>query len=212
MPPTFRFEQAMLRQGHRLVAGVDEAGRGPLAGPVVAAAVILDRRRMPPGIDDSKALTPERRAALFEAILDCAEVSIATVSASEIDRIDIRQATLLAMRRTVAGLPRAPCVALIDGNDPPELSCAARAIIGGDALSLSIAAASIVAKVFRDGLMCRLEAVHPGYGFAAHKGYGTRTHLEALARLGPSLAHRMTFAPVRRALGDPSQARPDEAA
>jgi ribonuclease HII len=202
MAPTYKFERAMLRQGHRLVAGVDEAGRGPLAGPVVAAAVILNRRRMPAGIDDSKALTPEGRALLFEAILDCAEVSIAAVSASEIDRIDIRQATLLAMRRAIAGLPRRPCAALIDGNDPPQLACATRAIIGGDALSLSIAAASIVAKVFRDGLMCRLETVHPGYGFAAHKGYGTKLHLEALTRLGPSAAHRRSFAPVRRSLGD----------
>ncbi len=202
MAPTYKHEKAMLRQGHRLVAGVDEAGRGPLAGPVVAAAVILDRRRMADGIDDSKALTPESRAALFEAILGCAEVSIATVSASEIDRIDIRQATLLAMRRAIAGLPRRPCVALIDGNDPPQLSCDVHALIGGDALSLSIAAASIVAKVFRDGLMRRLETVHPGYGFAAHKGYGTKLHLEALARLGPSAAHRMSFAPVRRAMGE----------
>jgi ribonuclease HII len=202
MAPTYKFERAMLRQGHRHVAGVDEAGRGPLAGPVVAAAVILDRRRIPAGIDDSKALTPEGRDLLFDAILGCAEVSIAAVSASEIDRIDIRQATLLAMRRAIAGLPRRPCVALIDGNDPPKLACATRAIIGGDALSLSIAAASIVAKVFRDGLMRRLEAVHPGYGFAAHKGYSTKLHLDALARLGPSAAHRMSFAPVRRALGD----------
>jgi ribonuclease HII len=197
MPPTYRFERAMLQDGSRLVAGVDEAGRGPLAGPVVAAAVILDKRRMPRGIDDSKALTPERRAVLFDAILDRAEVSIASVSASDIDRIDIRQATLLAMRRAISGLPRRPCVALIDGNDPPSLACAARAIIGGDALSLSIAAASIVAKVFRDGLMRRLEAIYPGYGFASHKGYSTKEHLEALARLGPSAAHRMTFAPVR---------------
>jgi ribonuclease HII len=189
----------MLRKGHRLVAGVDEAGRGPLAGPVVAAAVILDKRRMPDGIDDSKALQAQDRAALFEAILACGEVSISAVSPSEIDRIDIRQATLLAMRRAIAGLPRRPCVALIDGNDPPELACETQAIIGGDALSLSIAAASIVAKVFRDGLMRRLEDVHPGYGFAAHKGYSTKLHLEALARLGPSAAHRMSFAPVRRA-------------
>jgi ribonuclease HII len=210
MPPTYRFEKSMLRRGHRLVAGVDEAGRGPLAGPVVAAAVILDRRRAPKGIDDSKALTPEGRTLLFEEILARAEVGIASVSATEIDRIDIRQATLLAMRRAVAGLPRRPCVALIDGNDPPELPCPAEAIIDGDALSLSIAAASIVAKVFRDGLMRRLEAVHPGYGFAAHKGYATKLHLEALARLGPSAAHRRSFAPVRRALSEPWFSRQDE--
>jgi ribonuclease HII len=201
MPPTRRFEYAMLRQGHQLVAGVDEVGRGPLAGPVVAAAVIFDTRRVPKGIDDSKALTPERRAELFEEIVACAEVGIAAVSAAEIDRINIRQAGLLAMRRAISGLPRRPCVALIDGNDLPELSCAARAIIGGDALSLSIAAASVVAKVFRDGLMRRLEERHPGYGFAAHKGYSTKTHLAALARLGPSPAHRLSFMPVRLASG-----------
>ncbi|SDR60819.1 RNase HII [Rhizobiales bacterium GAS191] len=200
MPPTFEFEQMMLQQGHRLVAGVDEAGRGPLAGPLVAAAVILDPGSMPEGVDDSKALKPEQRAALFEAILDCAEVGIATVSVAEIDRINIRQATLLAMRRAVAALPRRPCVALIDGNDPPALSCATSAIIGGDGLSLSIAAASIVAKVFRDAIMRRLEAAHPGYGFSAHKGYGTKAHLAALARLGPSAAHRTSFAPVRLSL------------
>jgi ribonuclease HII len=201
MAPTRHFEKAMLRQGHQLVAGVDEVGRGPLAGPVVAAAVVFDTRRVPKGIDDSKALTPEQRSVLFEEILGCAEVGIAAVSAAEIDRINIRQASLLAMRRAIFGLPRRPCVALVDGNDLPVLSCVARAIIGGDALSLSIAAASIVAKVFRDGLMRRLEASHPGYGFAAHKGYSTKTHLDALARLGPSPVHRLSFTPVRLAAG-----------
>jgi len=209
MAPTYKFERAMLKKGHRFVAGVDEAGRGPLAGPVVAAAVILDKRRMPKGIDDSKALQPDNRASLFDAILACSEVSISAVGPSDIDRIDIRQATLLAMRRAVAGLPRRPCAALIDGNDPPELACETQAIIGGDALSLSIAAASIVAKVFRDGLMCRLETAHPGYGFASHKGYSTRFHLEALVRLGPSAAHRMSFAPVRRVASGVVEETPD---
>jgi ribonuclease HII len=123
------------------------------------------------------------------------------VSAAEIDRINIRQASLLAMRRAISALPRRPCVALIDGDDPPVLSCATHAIIGGDARSLSIAAASIVAKVFRDGLMRRLEGCHPGYGFAAHKGYSTKTHLAALAHLGPSPVHRLSFTPVRLAAG-----------
>ena len=200
MPPTFDHERMMLGQGHRLVAGVDEAGRGPLAGPIVAAAVILDPDAVPEGVDDSKALKAAERNAVFEAILARAEVGIATVSAAEIDRINIRQATLLAMRRAVAALPRRPCVVLIDGNDPPQLDCATSAIIGGDALSLSIAAASIVAKVFRDAMMARLEAAHPGYGFSAHKGYGTKAHLAALSRLGPSAAHRMSFAPVRLSL------------
>jgi ribonuclease HII len=198
MPPHYEHEEAMLLKGHRIVAGVDEVGRGPLAGPVVAAAVVLDWRLAPAGIDDSKALKPERREALFDEILACADVSIAIVSSAEIDRIDIRQASLLAMRRSVAGLPRRPCVALIDGNDPPALACAATAIIGGDALSLSIAAASIVAKVMRDRIMVRLGGEHPGYGFAGHKGYGTKAHLEALARLGPSAVHRMSFSPLKR--------------
>ncbi len=201
MAPTRHFENSMLRQGHQLVAGVDEVGRGPLAGPVVAAAVIFDTRRVPKGIDDSKALTPEQRSDLFDKILDWAEVGIATVSAAEIDRINIRQASLLAMRRAISALPRRPCIALIDGDDPPPLACATQAIIGGDARSLSIAAASIVAKVFRDGLMRRLEGSHPGYGFAAHKGYSTKTHLAALARLGPSPVHRLSFTPVRLAAG-----------
>jgi ribonuclease HII len=197
--PTYVIEDTALRDGHRVVAGVDEAGRGPLAGPVVAAAVILDPRRIPDGIDDSKVLQPERRAALFEAILERAEVGIASVAAADIDRMDIRQASLLAMRRAVAALPRQPCIALVDGNDPPSLVCTIRTVIGGDAQSLSIAAASIVAKVFRDALMRRLEHVHPGYGLAAHKGYCTKAHLEALMRLGPSPVHRMSFAPVRLA-------------
>jgi ribonuclease HII len=197
--PTYVIEDAALRDGHRVVAGVDETGRGPLAGPVVAAAVILDPRRIPDGIDDSKVLQPERRAALFEAILERAEVGIASVAAADIDRMDIRQASLLAMRRAVAALPRQPCIALVDGNDPPSLVCTIRTVIGGDAQSLSIAAASIVAKVFRDALMRRLEHVHPGYGLAAHKGYCTKAHLEALMRLGPSPVHRMSFAPVRLA-------------
>ncbi|MBV8767277.1 MAG: ribonuclease HII [Hyphomicrobiales bacterium] len=201
MAPTRHFENSMLRQGHRLVAGVDEVGRGPLAGPVVAAAVIFDTRRVPKGIDDSKALTPEQRTELFDKILACAEVGIAAVSAAEIDRINIRQASLLAMRRAISGLPRRPCVALVDGDDPPSLSCVTQAIVGGDARSLSIAAASIIAKVFRDALMRRLEASHPGYGFASHKGYSTKVHLDALTRLGPSPVHRMSFAPVRLAVG-----------
>jgi ribonuclease HII len=198
--PTYLIEDTALRDGHRVVAGVDEVGRGPLAGPVVAAAVILDPCRIPKGIDDSKALFPERRAELFEAILELAEVGIASVTAADIDRMDIRQASLLAMCRAVAALPRQPCIALIDGNDPPALACATRALVGGDGLSLSIAAASIVAKVFRDGLMRRLEHIHPGYGLASHKGYATKGHVEALMRLGPSPAHRMSFKPVRFAL------------
>lgn len=194
--PSYTHERRALRDGARQVAGVDEAGRGPLAGPVVAAAVILDRKRIPEGIADSKALLPDRRAELFDAIVASAIISIAIASAREIDRINIRQATLLAMRRTVAGLAATPCLALVDGNDCPEFTCRGKAIIGGDAASLSIAAASIVAKVARDRLMKRLGQCHPGYGFASHKGYSTPEHLAALARLGPCPAHRRSFAPV----------------
>ena len=198
--PTYVIEDTALRDGHRVVAGVDEVGRGPLAGPVVAAAVILDPCRIPKGIDDSKALFPERRAELFQAILEHAEVGIASVTAADIDRMDISQASLLAMCRAVAALPRQPCIALIDGNDPPALACATRAVVGGDGSSLSVAASSIVATVFRYGLMRRLEHIHPGYGLASHKGYATKCHVEALMRLGPSPAHRMSFKPVRFAL------------
>lgn len=194
--PTFDHESAALDAGARLVAGVDEAGRGPLAGPVVAAAIILDPARIPDGIADSKALRPESRSLLFNALIATARVSIAMASAREIDRINIRQATLAAMRRAVAGLAATPCQALVDGNDCPELPCPARAIVAGDATCLSIAAASIVAKVARDRLMERLAVSHPGYGFESHKGYSTRQHLAALARLGPCPAHRRSFAPV----------------
>jgi ribonuclease HII len=196
LPPTYDHEADALRCGARLVAGVDEAGRGPLAGPVVAAAVILDQVRIPDGIADSKALARTRRDMLFEVLLQCATVSIAVVSAAQIDRINIRQATLTAMRRAVQGLACAPCRVLVDGSDRPVLDCNVRTLVGGDAVCLSIAAASIVAKVARDRIMERLSRCHPGYGFDAHKGYGTRAHLDALERLGPCPAHRRSFSPV----------------
>jgi ribonuclease HII len=178
------------------IAGVDEAGRGPLAGPVVAAAVILDRRRVPRGIDDSKKLTAEARAGLSTKLHRCAAVGIGTASVEEIDAINIYQATMLAMVRAVDQLGVDPAVVLVDGNALPRWRHAAHAIVGGDTLCLSIAAASIVAKHHRDGLMLAYDRDHPGYGWASNKGYATADHRAALARLGPSPLHRRSFAPV----------------
>ncbi len=180
------------------VCGVDEAGRGPLAGPVVAAAVILNRNIVPEGIGDSKALTAAQREKVFREILSVADVSFAFASAREIDRLNIRRATLLAMRRAVAALPVPPATVLIDGRDvPPGLVQPARAVIGGDALSLSIGAASIVAKVMRDRAMQRLEAQDARYGFGRHMGYPTVEHRRAIEHHGPSPHHRMTFGPLK---------------
>ena len=197
--PHFRRERALLRRGTGPVAGVDEVGRGPLAGPVAAAAVILDPARVPRGLNDSKALTAAAREALFEVVMETAlGVGIAFASAAEIDRVNIRQATFLAMRRALAALALTPGYILVDGNDLPNgLCCAGEAVIRGDALSASIAAASIVAKVSRDRLMRRLCVHHPVYGFSRHVGYGTRQHRAALAEHGPCLVHRLTFAPLR---------------
>jgi ribonuclease HII len=182
-----------------LLAGVDEVGRGPLAGPVVAAAVILDPRRPIAGVRDSKALTPARRAVLCEAIRERAVAwSLGRAEVEEIDRLNILQATMLAMRRAVEGLPLRPERVLVDGDRCPVLSVPVEAIVGGDARVPAIAAASIVAKVARDQEMESLDGRYPGYGFARHKGYPTRDHLEALARLGPSPIHRRSFGPVAR--------------
>ena len=198
MAADFQRELAAMAAGHACVAGMDEVGRGPLAGPVVAASVVLDPARIPPGLGDSKTLTARRREALFGQILDCAEgVGIGSASAAEIDRLNIRQATLLAMRRAVAALPQRPDLVFVDGNDPPELPCACEAVIGGDGLLCSVAAASIVAKVMRDRMMARLSLVHPAYGFAAHAGYGTAAHRAALTVYGPCPAHRYSFAPIK---------------
>lgn len=183
----------------QLVAGVDEAGRGPLAGPVVVAAVILDPEHPVEGIADSKVLTAARRDELYDAIRRYAiAASVVVVAVDEIDRINIFRATLAGMARALAALAVVPARALIDGTHvPPGLALPAQAIVDGDALEPSIGAASILAKVSRDRLMCELDAVHPGYGFAAHKGYATPEHLDALQRLGPCPAHRRSFAPVR---------------
>ncbi|WP_224007481.1 ribonuclease HII [Aureimonas sp. SA4125] len=197
--PDFRIETERFARGALLVAGIDEAGRGPLAGPVVAAAVILDPACIPDGLNDSKKLTPEDRERLFLEILAFATVSLASASAAEIDRINIRQATLLAMRRAAHGLSHPPCHLLIDGNDvPPLLRDRATAVVQGDARSLSIAAASIVAKVTRDRMMTRLCQVHPHYGFSQHMGYATRRHLAAITQHGPCPHHRLSFSPLRQ--------------
>ena len=199
MAPHFRHERSLRTKGVWPIAGVDEAGRGPLAGPVAAAAVILDPDKIPRGLDDSKKLTAERREELADLIFAKAiAVGVGLASAAEIDSINIRQATHAAMRRALAALAVRPVHALIDGNDlPKNLCCAGNVLISGDSLSLSIAAASIVAKVTRDRLMRRLDQHYPVYGFAQHAGYGTPAHLEALTRSGPCEFHRRSFAPVR---------------
>jgi ribonuclease HII len=185
-----------------LIAGVDEAGRGPLAGPVVAAAVILDPARPIAGLGDSKALSAARREKLFDLIIERALAhAVVMVAVAQIDRINILQATLFGMRHALLGLDPAPAHALIDGTQiPRDLPCTATAIIDGDALEAAIGAASILAKVARDRYMQRLHASYPDYGFDAHKGYGTPEHLLALERLGPCPEHRRSFAPVRRLL------------
>ena len=195
----FAFERALIAEGRVPVAGVDEVGRGPLAGPVGVAAVILDPDDLPAGLDDSKALTAARRETLCEIIYAKAlAVSVVFASVTEIDTHNIRGATLLAMARAVNALSLRAEYVLVDGRDVPDgLRCPARAIVGGDALSMSIAAASIIAKVARDALMTRLDSVHPGYGFAQHAGYATRIHTEALDRLGPTPLHRRSFRPDR---------------
>ncbi|WP_232845808.1 ribonuclease HII [Aurantimonas marina] len=204
--PDFVRETVLIGSGLRRIAGIDEAGRGPLAGPVVAAAVVLDRNRLPDGLDDSKKLDAAQRERLFVEVLASAQVGIASASAAEIDRFNIRGATLIAMRRALHALPQAPCHVLVDGRDiPPLLRCPGTAVISGDALSLSIAAASIVAKVTRDRIMRRACRAYAGYGFSRHMGYGTPEHLAAIVRLGPSPLHRMSFRPLRADLLDAAE-------
>lgn len=186
------------RRAGGVVAGVDEAGRGPLAGPVVAAAVILPRR-WPAGIADSKALSPERRAVLHAELTVCARWGVGEASVEEIDTINIYWATMLAMRRAVAALPCAPELVLVDGNADPRCGHPTRTVIGGDAVCLSIAAASIIAKVTRDRLMARLHEAHPEYGWASNKGYGSATHQAALRAHGPTPHHRRSFRAVAQA-------------
>jgi ribonuclease HII len=197
-PPGDRYERRARRRGATLVAGVDEAGRGPLAGPVVTAAVIFDGRRYPKDLDDSKRLTFNERERLYELILAKGTVSVAVASTARIDRMNILRASLWAMSRAIAGLSAKPDHVLVDGNMlPPDLPCPAEAIVGGDGIPVSIAAASIVAKVTRDRLMANLGRAFPVYGFEDHKGYSTPAHFDALRAHGPCPHHRRSFAPVR---------------
>lgn len=195
--PNYNFE----KESAQPVCGIDEVGRGPWAGPVMACAVILNPADIPAGLNDSKKLSAARRATLFEAIMASAQVGIGVASVAEIDQINILQATFLAMRRAIASLATEPAFALIDGNKiPPGLPCEARAIVKGDSRSVSIAAASIIAKVTRDQLMCDLSATHPGYGWETNMGYGTKAHQEGLAKLGITPHHRRSFKPIHKML------------
>lgn len=200
--PDFSSESAAQADGFARVAGVDEAGRGPLAGPVVVAAVVFADARFPAGLNDSKKLSPKRRDSLFEDIMRSGEVSIVVAPPSVIDRLNIRGATLWAMTEAVRALSSPVDLALIDGRDvPPGLPCEGRALIGGDGRSVSIAAASIVAKVMRDRMCPVMDVDAEGYGFSGHKGYGTAVHMAALKTQGASPHHRRSFAPVALALG-----------
>ena len=196
--PDFSLEEAARRDGFACIAGADEAGRGPLAGPVVAAAVVLDATCIPDGLNDSKKLTAAQREALFKQILAVADVSVASSGPKRIDDTDIRKASLEAMRRAVSGLPCRADYVLVDGRDPvPGLWCPSKAVIKGDGRSLSIAAASIVAKVLRDRMMARAGLTFPAYGFEIHAGYATARHRSSIDLHGPCPLHRLTFRPVR---------------
>ncbi len=195
-----------------LVCGVDEVGRGPLAGPVVAAAVILDLKRLPRklrhGLDDSKKLSAANRADFAMELRSCARIGLGAASVSEIDQRNILRASLTAMARAVAALGVDPDWALVDGNQKPPVTCQVQTIVGGDGLSLSIAAASVIAKVARDRLMQELGRRHSGYGWERNVGYGTSEHIDALTRLGITRHHRRSFAPVRLLLGIESKDAP----
>jgi ribonuclease HII len=199
--PHYIYESRLLKTIAGPVCGVDEAGRGPLAGPVMAAAVILDRKRIPKGLNDSKQLDEETREELFPRIMEMAlAVGVGEASVGEIDLVNIRQATHLAMARAVRALAIAAEFALVDGNDPPALPCKCDTLVDGDARSVSIAAASIIAKVTRDRLMMRLHDEHPGYNWKSNKGYGTAEHYDGLRVHGVTVHHRRSFAPVRNLL------------
>ena len=199
--PHYIFEARILKTIEGPIAGVDEAGRGPLAGPVVAAAVILNRKRIPKGLNDSKQMTAEAREEAFGRIMAGAiAVGVGEASVDESDLVNIRQATHLAMARAVRALAVPAAFALVDGNDAPALPCRCDTLVDGDARSVSIAAASIIAKVTRDRVMQTLHAEFPGYGWFTNKGYGTGEHLTALNQLGPCRHHRRSFAPVYQIL------------
>jgi ribonuclease HII len=198
--PSFRRERRALNNGIWPVAGCDEAGRGPLAGPVVAAAVVLDPDRIPRGLNDSKKLDAAEREKLYEKICATAQVSVAFGSTQRIDRDNILRASLWALARAVKALPVRPQLVFVDGNQKIDVECDCQTVVSGDALVLSVAAASIVAKVTRDRLMARLGLEFPGYGFERHMGYSVPEHFAALARLGPTIHHRKSFAPVAEKL------------
>ncbi|MFM9849586.1 MAG: ribonuclease HII [Hyphomicrobiaceae bacterium] len=201
MTASFELEGIELKLAGGPVAGIDEAGRGPWAGPVVAAAVILDRDRIPDGINDSKMLDPEDREALYARLVATAEIGVGIADVRRIDRDNILNATMWAMAQAVRKLQSKPRLALIDGNRAPDLRCQTRTVVGGDAKCLSIAAASIIAKVTRDRLMIALGQELPNYGFERHKGYGTPEHQTAIGRHGVTPHHRRSFRPVQMALG-----------
>lgn len=199
--PDFSLEQSLIAQGARRIAGVDEVGRGPLAGPVTAAAVVLDPSAIPDGLNDSKKLTEKKRIALLEALQDCAEISVAHASVDEIDEINILRASHLAMERAVAGLSVPPDHLLIDGNLIPRgLTIPAQAVVKGDGRSVSIAAASIAAKIARDAIMRDLAQQFPGYGWEANAGYPSKSHISALQNIGVTPHHRRSFKPVHNIL------------
>jgi ribonuclease HII len=193
------YERKALKRGFRIIAGIDEAGRGPLAGPVVAACVILDGgRRYSRLIRDSKTLTPKKRLQAYKEIKDSSLSGVGIVDEKTIDRVNIYQATILAMEEALGKLERRPDFALIDGGLRLNIGCPYQGIKGGDAKSVSIAAASIIAKVTRDEIMHRYDAIYPEYGFSRHKGYGTKEHFKALKKFGPSPIHRISFGPCAR--------------
>src|ERR1700745_2472887 len=200
--PTFRRERRGLGQGIWPIAGCDEAGRGPLAGPVVAAAVVLDPDHIPRGLNDSKKLDAAAREKLYEKICATAQVAVAFGAVERIDRDNILRASLWALARAVKALPVRPKLVFVDGNQRIDCGCDCQTVVSGDALVVSVAAASIVAKVTRDRLMTRLGLAHPGYGFERHMGYSVPEHFAALARLGPTIDHRRSFSPVAVAYGD----------
>jgi ribonuclease HII len=201
MAATFELEGIELKLAGGPVAGIDEAGRGPWAGPVVAAAVILDPARIPDGINDSKVLEPEDREAIYARLIEVAEIGVGIADVRRIDRDNILNATMWAMVQAIRKLQSKPRLALIDGNRAPDLRCQTRTVVGGDAKCLSIAAASIVAKVTRDRMMIALGRELPNYGFERHKGYGTPEHQTAIGRHGVTPHHRRSFRPVQMALG-----------
>ena len=194
--PDYSYEARYLAANNCPIAGVDEVGRGPLAGPVMAAAVILNRECIPDGLNDSKKLTMRTREKLFDRVKQCAVIGIGEASVDEIDRLNIRRATHLAMQRAIGALNEKPGFAIVDGNDAPALTCPCDTIVKGDSRSVSIAAASIIAKVTRDRMMMRLHEEFPGYGWQTNMGYGTKAHIEGLGKLGVTPHHRKSFAPV----------------